>query len=159
VHVIVDHTGWLSRDVEIVYKRERGNTIRPITVRIGRDARDEDVLADGGALGICREYNNALGNLRQLAIRLAALMREGQLTVIPGSPLDEAQRELSRLDAFIGRRQTAHMGHGVVRLHRLRAEVEFYEGRRAYLAPIVLAAERSAYPSWDGDTQEVVRDD
>src|SRR5215470_11542306 len=57
IYVVVDNTGWLSRDVEIVFQRERENTIQPITVRVGRDASDEDVLADGGAFGICRKYN------------------------------------------------------------------------------------------------------
>jgi hypothetical protein len=143
VHVIVDHTGWLSHEVEIIYRRERASTIHPITVRVGRDARDEDVLADGGALGICRKYNEALDALRQLAIRLAAAVREGHIAVVPGSPLAAAKRELLGLDALIVSRQMKHMGSGVVRLNRLRSEIEFFEGRYACLVPIVITAESS----------------
>ena len=63
--------------------------------RVGREARDEDVLADGGAPGVCRRYNEALNKLRQLAIRLAAVLRESHLEVVADSDLDAAQRELS----------------------------------------------------------------
>jgi hypothetical protein len=158
VYVVVDNTGWLSRDVEIVYQRERENTIHPITVRVGRDARDEDVLADGGAFGICRKYNAALDDLRQLAIRLAATVREGRIAVPAGSDLEEAQRELSGLAADILSRQMKYMGNSVVRLDRLRSEIAHFEGRHAHLLPIVIAAEREAHPTWDADTEELELD-
>lgn len=158
VYVVVDHTGWLSRDVEIVYQRERENTIQPITVRVGRDARDEDVLADGGALGICRTYNASIEDLRQLAIRLAAVVREGRIAVPAGSDLEAAQRELSGLAADILARQMKYMGNCVVRLDRLRLEIAYFEGRHAHLLPIVIAAEREAHPTWEADTKELALD-
>jgi hypothetical protein len=159
VHVIVDHTGWLSRDVEIIYQRELGGIIHPITVRVGREASDADVLADGGALGICRKYNEALERLRQLAIRLTAVLREGRLEVRAGSELDAAQRELSMLDALVASRQLKHMGSGVVRLDRLRSEIAFFAERHAALVQIVTCAEQEAHPSWDADTEELLRHD
>lgn len=159
VHVIVDHTGWLSRDVEIIYRRELGCIIHPITVRVGREASDEDILADGGALGICRKYNEAVERLRQLAIRLAAVLREGHLDVRAGSELDAAQRELSMLDALVASRQLKHLGSGVVRLERLRSEIAFFDERHSDLAQIVTSAEQEAHPSWDADTEELLRHD
>jgi hypothetical protein len=159
VPVIVDHTGWLNRGVEIIYRRELGGSIHPCEVRVGRDANDDDVLADGGAPGICRKYNEAIEKLRQLAIRLAAIAGAVGVDVVGDSHLDAAQRELFELDALIASRQLHHMGSGVVRLDRLRSEIAFFEQRHAWLRPIVIAAEQAAFPSWDADTTELERDE
>lgn len=40
---------------------------------------------------------------------------------------------------------------GVVRLHRLARETEFFEDRRACLVLIGLVAERGVIGAWDGD--------
>ncbi len=157
VRVLVDESGWLRGDVEVTYQRERGNTIRPITVRVGLETRDEDVLADGGPVALCRRYNAALAELGQLALRLAERVRGGQMTIRPGSPIAEAHRELDGLDAMIAARQAKHMGHGTVRIRTLVTETELLENRHAQLAAIVSSslAESSVSTSWDGDTQEM----
>lgn len=157
VHVLVDESGWLRGDVEVTYQRDRGNTIRPITVRVGLETRDEDVLADGGPVALCRRYNAALAKLGHLALRLGERVRGGQVTIRPGSPIAEAHRELDGLDAMIAARQTKHMGHGTVRLRTLVTETELLENRHAQLAAIVSSslAESSVSKSWDGDTQEM----
>lgn len=157
VRVLVDESGWLRGDVEVTYQRERGNTIRPITVRVGLETRDEDVLADGGPVALCRRYNAALAELGQLALRLAERVRGGQMTIRPGSPIAEAHRELDGLDAMIAAREAKHMGHGTVRIRTLVTETELLENRHAQLAAIVSSslAESSVSTSWDGDTQEM----
>lgn len=157
VRVLVDENGWLRGDIEIAYQRERGNAIRPIMVRVGLETRDEDVLADGGAIARCRRYNAALANLGQLAFQLAESVRAGRVTIRPGSPIAEAHRELDGLDAMIAARQSKHMGHGVVRLRTLVTETELLESRHAQLAAVVFSslAESSVSTSWDGDTQEM----
>lgn len=63
-----------------------------------------------------------------------------------------------RLDEVIAQRQANQMGHSTVRLDMLADEIAFFEARSAELAPIVLAAERSACVTWDGDTQDIVID-
>jgi hypothetical protein len=60
VRVLIDESGWLRGDIEIAYQRERGNTIRPITIRVGLETRDDEVLADGGPVARCRRYNAAI---------------------------------------------------------------------------------------------------
>jgi hypothetical protein len=157
VRVLVEESGWLRGDIEIAYQRERGNTIRPIIVRVGLETRDEDVLADGGPVALCRRYNAALAQLGQLAFRLAERVRGGQVTLRPGSPIAQAHRELDGLDAMIAARQAKHMGHGVVRIRTLVTEIELLESRHAQLAAIVSSslATRSVSTSWDGDTQEM----
>jgi hypothetical protein len=157
VRVLIDESGWLRGDIEIAYQRERANTIRPITVRVGLETRDEDVLADGGAVALCGRYNAALAKLGQLAFQLAESVRAGQVTIRTGSPIVEAHRELDGLDAMIAARQAKHMGHGVVRIRTLVAEAELLESRHAHLAAIVSSslAESSVSTSWDGDTQEM----
>jgi hypothetical protein len=151
IRVLVDESGWLRDDIEIAYRRERGNTIRPISVRIGLDARDEDVLADGGPVAVCRRYNSTLAGLGQLA----ASVRAGKMNARLGSPLAEALRELDRLAATIAERQLQHMGHGVVRLRTLLHEIAFLDCRLAELAAIASSAEIFANTTWDGDTQEM----
>jgi hypothetical protein len=76
VTVTIDESGWLKDNVELRYQRERGGTIQPVLVRVGHEALDADVLAEGGVLARCRAYNNALDQLRQLALRLGALATE-----------------------------------------------------------------------------------
>lgn len=157
VRVLIDERGWLRGDIEIAYQRARANTIRPITIRVGLEIRDEDVLADGGAVALCGRYNAALAKLGQLAFQLAESVRAGRVTIRPGSPIAEAHRELDGLDAMIAARQSKHMGHGVVRIRTLVTEVELLESRHAQLAAIVSASrtKSSVNTSWDGDTQEM----
>lgn len=144
LHVSVDETGWLHGEVELVYKRERRSTIRPIMVRVGREAHDEDVLGHAGVWGSCCRYNDALDRLHQLAVRMETMIRDARVRLVPGSPLEYAHRQLSRLDQLILARQVKHMGHAVVRLGPLAAEAEFFERCDAQLAPILLAAEAAA---------------
>lgn len=159
VRVVVDQSGWLPGDVEIRYKREHRGTIRPVMVRVGPEARDEELLAEGGVLGRCRRYNDALDRLRELGTRLTAATRDRLTALVPGSALARAHHELSRLDALIDERQGKYMEHGSVCFHRLVREIEFYEERCAYLDPIVSAVEQGLLTAWDGDTQEMSFDD
>jgi hypothetical protein len=157
VRVLIDEGGWLRGDIEIAYQRERGNTIRPITIRVGLETRDDEVLADGGPVARCRRYNAAITELGQLGLQLAENVRAGRVTIRPGSPIAEAHRELNGLDARIAARQSKHMGHGVVRLRALVSETELLESRHAQLAVIMSSAlaENSGSSSWDSDTQEM----
>lgn len=159
VCTVIDDSGWLCADVEIRYRRHQGGTIYPVMVRVGSDARDEELVANGGVVGRCGRYNDALNKLRQLGVRLAAATEEHRIALVAGSTIAYAHRELSRLDALIIHRQVMYMGHRTVRLHRLVRESEFFEDRYAALAPIVLAAEQGVITAWDGDTQEMGFDD
>jgi hypothetical protein len=159
VHTVVDGSGWLRADAELRYKRRQGGAIRPVLVRVGSEARDEELLADGGVFGRCQRYNAALDQLRQLGARLAGAVDERRIALAAGSTIAHAHGELSRLDALIIQRQVAYMGHGTVRLHRLVRETTFFEDHHASLAPIVLAAEQGVITPWDGDTQEMTFDD
>jgi hypothetical protein len=154
VTTIVDESGWLKDKVELHYKRGRSGTIQPVTVRVGQDATD----ADGGVLGRCREYNAAIDRLRQLGLQLATTVREGRVQPAPGTALASTHAELARLDAAIAQRQATQIGHSVVRLDVLVAEIAHFQARHAEHAPIVQAAERSACATWDGDTQEIALD-
>jgi hypothetical protein len=158
INTIVDESGWLRANVELHYKRGRARTIQPVMVRVGQDAADSDVLADGGILGRCRKYNEAIDRLRQLGLQLAAMLRDGRIQLVPGTEVWSAHAELAQLDDTIAQRQTTRMGHGAVLLDVLATEIAFFESRGAELTPIVLAAERSASATWDGDTQDVALD-
>lgn len=155
VTVTVDASGWLNDKVELRYRRGRGGTILPVLVRVGHDAIDATLLADGGVLTRCRAYNDALDQLRQLALRLGALVHDGLLVPVPGTATASAYDELGRLDEVIALRQATHMGHGIVRLDILAAETAYLQARVVALAPIVRAAERTASATWDGDTEDV----
>jgi hypothetical protein len=155
VTTTIDGSGWLQRHVELRYQRGRGGTIQPLLVRVGQDALDADVLAEGGVLARCRAYNDALDQLRQLALRLGALVRDRLIAPVPGTATASAHDELARLDEVIAHRQATHMGQSVVRLDVLAAETTYFQARGVALAPIVRAAERAASATWDGDTEDV----
>lgn len=159
VTTMVDESGWLKDKVELHYKRGRGGTIQPVTVRVGQDATDAAVLADGGVVARCREYNAAIDRLRQLGLQLATMVREGRVQPAPGTALASTHDELARLDEVIAHRRATQMGHGTVRLDVLVAEISHFQARHAEHAPIVHAAERSARTTWDGDTQDIAVDD
>ncbi len=159
VHTVIDESGWLRADVEVRYRRRQGGAIYPVLVRVGSEARDEELVADGGIFERCRRYNEALDKLRQLAARLAAAIERHRIPLAAGSTIAYAHRELSRLDALIIHRQVTYMNQGAVRLHRLVRETEFFEGRHACLAPIVLAAECGEISAWDGTTLEMTFDE
>lgn len=135
--VVIDETGWLRSEVELVFERERDRTLRPVMVRVGRDASDASVTADGGVLASCHGYNGALVRLRWLASRLADLIRQGRVRLDSGAPAVYAHALLSGLDELIDRRQRLTMGHGVVQLATLRRETEFFGRYAAQLAPVV----------------------
>jgi hypothetical protein len=158
ITTIVDESGRLKDKVELHYNRGRGGTIQPVTVRIGQDAPDAAVLADGGVLGRCREYNAAIDRLHQLGLQLATVVREGRVQLAPGTALASTHAELVRLDTAIAQRQATQIGHSVVRLDVLVAEIAHFQARDGEHAPIVQAAERSACATWDGDTQDIALD-
>lgn len=158
INTTVDTSGWLKADVEVHYKRGRARTIHPVMVRVGHDATDRDLLAGGGIVGRCRKYNEAIDRLRQLGLQLAVMVRDRRIELTPGTEIASAHAELARLDETIAQRQARRMGHGAVRLEALTAEIAFFEARAVALTPIVLAAERSASATWDGDTQDVPLD-
>lgn len=153
--VTIDGSGWLKGHAELRYQRARGGTIQPVLVRVGHEALDADVLAEGGVLARCRAYNDALDQLRQLALRLGALVRDRLVVPVPGTVTAAAHDELARLDEVIARRQATHTGQSVVRLDVLAAETTYFQARGVALAPIVRAAERAASATWDGDTEDV----
>jgi len=144
IEVAIDRTHWLRREVELVFTRNPDGTLRPVTVRVGREVSDEEVLADGGVVARCEQYNTALGRLRQLAARLNEAVRDGRIALVPGSPIAYAHRELARLDELIERRQGITMSRGVVRAATLFREIEFFGRCDAHLAPILRAAMRPA---------------
>jgi hypothetical protein len=147
IQVLIDDTGWLRSEIEVLFSKELDGTIRAITVRVGRDASDDAVLGSGGVLARCEQYNGALDRLRQLAERLATMVREDHVTLDPGSPIAYAHHQLSRLDELIAGRQRITMGHGTVRLDTLDREIELFRRCDAHLAPIVFATEVRARPS------------
>ena len=144
LQVAIDNTGWLRREIEVVFTKAPNGTIQPITVRVGDEAGNDDVLAHGGVSARCDEYNAAIGKLHQLAEYLATMVRDGTITLEPGSPVAYAHGELSRLDELIEQRQRITMGHGTVQLATLRRELEFFQRYDAHMAPIVHAAARVA---------------
>lgn len=137
LQVVIDESGWLGRGVEILYMRARDNTLQPITVRVGLEAQDEDVLADGGPLALFQRYNAALDQLRQLAQRFTTAVRARHVTVEPESELEVVNEQLNALEDTIGARQALHMGARTVRLLRLKNEIEFFESLHTYLSWIV----------------------
>ena len=58
VRVLVDESGWLRGDVEVTYQRERGNTIRPITVN-GMEAATARATADRWDFDVTVIRNNS----------------------------------------------------------------------------------------------------
>lgn len=144
MQVAFDDTGWLRGEVDLIFTKNPDGTIWPVKVRVGREATDEDVLARGGPVARCAQYNAAIRTLRQLGERLAQSVQQGRITLAPGSPVEYAYRVLSRLDELIARRQLSTMGHGTVCIATLLLETEFFERCDAHLAPLVQAAEREA---------------
>jgi hypothetical protein len=138
--VSIDTTGWLRTEIEIIVHKEPDGAVRPIKVRVGVHADDAAILKGGGVIAACERYNGALRRLRQLAERLATLVREGHTHMAAGSSLAYAHRELERLDELIASRQQATIGHNTVSLATLIRETEFFARCDAQLAPIVLAA-------------------
>ena len=159
VCAVIDATGRLGSEVELVCKRRDGGAISPVMVRVGSEARDDELVADAGVVGRCRRYNDALERLRQLGLRLAAAMDAHPIELTAGSTIAYAHRELTRLDALISERQATCMGQGTVRLGLLVIESEFFEEHHASLEPIVVAAEQGLISPWDGNTQELTFDD
>jgi len=147
VRVVVNPDG---DHVDLLYEQGGGrgdrygdsDTLRPIMIRVGRNARDEDVLAEGGPRGIFGRYNDAIAKLRQLRIRVIAIAGRGPLT----ESLLEAHRTLSRLDELVRRRRAKYMPNGVARLAVLRHEISFLEARHERWLPIILAAEPVVAP-------------
>ena len=144
VKVAVDDTGWLRGDVELEITKEQDGTIRLVSMRISPGTSDDDVLGEDGVLERCGRYNSAIGQLRQLAARLAQLADDQNLKLDPGSQAEYAHRWLARLDELIARRQRSTMGMGRVRRSTLGREIEFWSRCDANLTPIILEAERTA---------------
>lgn len=139
IEVEIDGTPWARHEVELVFTRNPDGTLHPVGARVSREASDEEVLADGGLVARCEEYNAALGKLRQLAAQLTEAVRDGRIALVPGSPIAYAHRELARMDQLIARRQEITLSGGAVRLGTLRREIEFFERCDAHLAPIIHA--------------------
>ncbi len=148
VEVEIDETG-LRSEVELTFDKQR-DELRPVKVRVGRDATDETVLAEGGVLASCRKYNATLVLLRQLAKQLTHQVRHGTIRLEPGSPVAAAHRQLSELDDLIANRQRITMGQGVVRLTTLRRETEYLASYHDLTAAIVQAAGQTT----DDDTSQ-----
>ena len=144
IEVEIDGTPWPRHELELVFTRNPDGTLDPIGVRVSREASDEEVLADGGLVAGCKEYNAALGKLRQLAAQLTEAVRDGRIALVPGSPFAYAHHQLARLDQLIARRQEITLSRGTVRLGTLRREIELFERCDAHLTPIIRAAPRVA---------------
>lgn len=129
----IDETERLGGNVEIVYDRlrEPRGGILPIAVRIGRDARDRDVLANGGIWPRFRRYNAVLARLRALADRLADLASDERsplkLPFTIAADSASAYRLLQDLDASITYRQASLMARNVVLLGALVSETDYLE--------------------------------
>jgi hypothetical protein len=143
VEVAIDTSGWLRHEIEIVVDRRPDLLLWPIKVRVGAKVTDDAVLAHGGIVAACVEYNGVLVRLRQLAEQVAALVREGAVRSGPGSALAYANVNLVKLDQLIAQRQAASMRGDTVLLSRLRREIDFFLRCDAHLTPIVLAAARA----------------
>lgn len=150
LRVIIDQTGWLRGDIEIAYQRDGNHSLFPIRVHIANDARDEDLLADGGPVTACQRYNAAIANLGQLARELAAIGHAAQLAPEPRLPRSAVSWTDSK--AMVSARQLARMGYGIARLQTLVSEAAYLEARHAQLAAMVEAAGASA--AWEGDTED-----
>jgi hypothetical protein len=143
----IDESDRLGGNVEIVYERlrEPHGGILPIAVRIGRDARDRDVLANGGILPRFRRYNAMLARLHALADRLADLASDERspLKAPFRPPADRAgaYRLLQQLDASITRRQALHMARNVVLFRVLVSEIDYLEGCDRQMTPVIADAE------------------
>jgi hypothetical protein len=144
VEVAIDRTHWLRREVELVFTRNPDGTLRPVRVRVGEQASDEEVVADGGVASTCERYNSALDRLRRLGNRLTEAVCQGRIALVAGSPIAEAHRDLAPLDKLIAWRQAQTMGSGVVRAATLAREVEFFARFDAELEPVILAAEHAS---------------
>jgi hypothetical protein len=90
IRVVIDSAGWLKDKIEIVYHSERGGAIRPYFVRVGHVAPDVELAGEHGVWSRCRRYNAALAQLRQLAGKLATMVRTGCVTLVPGSAVMDA---------------------------------------------------------------------
>jgi hypothetical protein len=145
IEVAIDRTHRLRREVELVFTRKPDGTLGPVTVRVGREASDDDVLADGGVVARCEQYNAALGRLRQLAAQLTEAVRDARVALVPGSPIAYAHRELAQLDELIERRLRSTLSRGAVRTAILVREIEFFARCDAHLTPILRAAMRPAH--------------
>jgi hypothetical protein len=141
---VVDETERLRAAVEIVHQRLAGGGILPITVRIGHEVRDEDVLAEGGISSLCLRYNGTLARLHELAARRAELSRHARVSLASVPGLEDVHRELLQLDALIERRQAVYMPGRVVLLATLAREIEFFSHRADQAATAVAAAENIA---------------
>jgi len=134
---------WLGNEVELTFVRHRDYTIWPVKVRVGGGASDETVLSDRGVLASCQRYNASLHGLRQLAKQLEQKVRQSTIRLEPGSPVEEAHRQLSDLDDLIVNRQRITMGNRVVRLTTLHRETTFLESYHDLTASIIEAAGRT----------------
>lgn len=146
VQVTLDRTGWLRSEIqiEVMIQRAPDGTIDPTGVRMAPDATDQAVLGPDGVRARCEEYNARIRTLHQLADRMAELVRRARALPPPGSPLEYAHLQLTQLGELIARRQAVTMGSGTVSLATLAREIEWFGRCDVHLAPIVIAAERSA---------------
>ena len=53
IQVAIDDTGWLRSEIELVFTKAPTGTLEPITVRVGCEASNDDVLAQGGVAARC----------------------------------------------------------------------------------------------------------
>jgi hypothetical protein len=51
IQVAIDDTGWLRRKIEVVFTKAPNGTLQPITVRVGSEASNNDVLAPRRRIG------------------------------------------------------------------------------------------------------------
>jgi hypothetical protein len=144
MRISVDATGFLNDKIAIVYQLRHRRTIRPFFVRVGHLAPDIALSGEHGVLARVRRYNAALERLHQLADQLATNVRTGRVALARDSKQADAYDELSGLNKLVASRQAQYMGYSVVHLDRLGAEITFFEGCIARLAPIAEMAEPAA---------------
>jgi len=142
VPVAIDETGALRDGIELHYVPGPKGIIQPTTVRVGRDAIIDDILAHGDVIGRVTRYNGALGKLRNLWDRLVALLKRAPQPLKPGTPVWRSYQELRKLDDLIALRQSARMGHGAVSPEILDREIEFFQGYYAHHEAIVADGEK-----------------
>ncbi len=140
--VAIDPT--LDGGIEVRYEKVKtklGHDLRVVEVRVGKNARIEDVLIHKETVQRVERYNGALGRLRQVWDRFFSSNRNVKNPFKRGTRGWEAFEEMRKLDALIDARQ--NWDPKVVDRRVIDDEIRFLEGRKAYYDDIIRSAEET----------------
>jgi Domain of unknown function (DUF4157) len=126
VNVVVDPSLGTGVEVHYTWKlRMFGVDLEPTSVRVGRGAVVDDVLAHRAVIERMTEFNGVLGRLRELRnVRLGRQYEKGTIGW-------EATNEILKIDELIDARRKQWRSD-VVDENELEEEVEFLRERRAH---------------------------